>query len=191
MIQVGDCQDNVRTGLAGKIANAIASAFSGIFTVTYPAGSNNRLGINALAQGIVDGVDSAESDNSQTGTTLGPIGIGDGWNEIPGTSSTFTPKSSTRKIRCLLTFSGEATIAAGPIQVRFVVNGSPVGSSFYFSYAAVPQRICWTAQWVLSAGGIGTVGTAYTVAAQVTVYIGTIKFSMDGQDSSSMVVEEL
>lgn len=54
-IIVGDSTDGVRTGLAGRIANAVVSIFA---SVTYGSGTNHQKGLNSLVQGIVDALNS-------------------------------------------------------------------------------------------------------------------------------------
>jgi hypothetical protein len=50
VITAGDATDEVRTGLAGRIANRIAALFGSKFS----ADSNDSKGLNALCAGVVD-----------------------------------------------------------------------------------------------------------------------------------------
>lgn len=66
---IGDATDGVRTGLAGKIANAIVALFAG---TTYPAGGVGAKGVNAIAQGVVDSV-TADRWDFGTQVTIGAV----------------------------------------------------------------------------------------------------------------------
>jgi len=119
----GNAQDGVRTGLAGRIANAVVAAFAALgvpIAVTYPVGRNHLTGMNSLVQGIVDalnidkvGVDQrtpkGSSSASQVGTTFGPLATAGGWTDLTGTSQTFTPQSILRSIKAVLCFPGSST----------------------------------------------------------------------------------
>jgi hypothetical protein len=71
-ITTGDATDGVRTGLAGRIANKIVIQDG---AVTFPAGQEHTKGLNALADGIVDALNTDKVD-SATQTTGGGGGGG-------------------------------------------------------------------------------------------------------------------
>src|SRR5882724_8188689 len=180
----GNAQDGVRTGLAGRIANAVVAAFAALgvpIAVTYPVGRNHLPGMNSLVQGIVDalnidkvGVDQrtpkGSSSASQVGTTFGPLATAGGWTDLTGTSQTFTPQSILRSIKAVLCFSGFVDTAVGGIQIRLVVDGTPISTVYPAFWNALSSHQGWAFQWVLAPGSM--TAAAHTVKVQVQVPSG-------------------
>jgi hypothetical protein len=170
------------------------NAFRLIDAITYI--KSGSIAGTLIADGSVQDTKLGARGGGMSGTGIGGPSLlitnASGWTDIPSCSISYTVRNSGRTALWLLTFSGYVDTATGSMQVRFLIDGTPLVTPAYgFFYNAGLQHQGWSFQYSTAASAIGSTGTTHTLKAQLFVNQATMRFSMDANDHAELSVFEI
>jgi hypothetical protein len=184
----GDATDGVRTGLAGAVANQMATDYS----LRYPNGDKNVKQFNSYMQGLANGLNSAFGGSPSakyiTQNSAG-INVAAGAPAVLVASiSGYSPSAANRSIECHWSFTGTLSVA-GQIQFYIRVNNSFNNFNLSFNLSA-GVRTCISAYGLLNA--LTYPSSNNTIELWVIVPAPTAgTFTMDVNDYYSMLLREV